>query len=266
MSENEINLFALIVLYNKNYKDSLVYQSIAARTDVSFIICDNSTEDYGNEALSDLANVTYINMEGNQGLSKAYNRGIQTLSEKNGILCLFDDDTKIPQNYFKKILAGFQKNPDKKVILPIVMSQGKIISPMLLNAWGMATLFQKKEDAMTNKDENFSAINSGMAIDLDVFREYRYDEQLFLDGIDHKFMADMKEKGIGYQVADTILFQKLSSFEKPPRNVALERFAIFISDTRIANDKKTANFLIWKRALSLTKKYKTFGFLRKIYE
>ena len=70
------NLYAVIVLYNKFCQNSLTYNELNRIKGLNIIVCDNSTKDMGNKDQVINDNNIFINMNGNKGLSKAYNKAI----------------------------------------------------------------------------------------------------------------------------------------------------------------------------------------------
>ena len=84
---------AIIVIYNKNIKDSITCRSIKDINDfnIEVVIVDNSEVDFHNNEVCKSLGYTYISMNGNKGLSKAYNVGID--KTQSDIIILFDDDT-----------------------------------------------------------------------------------------------------------------------------------------------------------------------------
>ena len=108
-----------------------------------------------------------------------------------------------------------------------------------------------------------SAINSCMAIDLSVFDNYRYDENIFLDGVDHFFIMQMREKGIKPYIFDYRCDHAFSGVEHPSKEAVKTRFRIYKKDYAyiLKNDRFSFIRLVGKRALSLCLKYKTLEFL-----
>ncbi|WP_347046798.1 glycosyltransferase family 2 protein [Blautia obeum] len=70
---------------------------------LGMLVVDNSTSDFGNKAYCSKKNIDYISMDGNKGLSKAYNAAVDACKEKDAII-LFDDDTEVTEEYFEKLL------------------------------------------------------------------------------------------------------------------------------------------------------------------
>lgn len=256
-----INIYCLMVLYNKNYRDSLTYQSIKDQKNINMIICDNSTSDQGNKELSAVKNVTYIDMEGNKGLSKAYNRGIDSIKDKTGILCLFDDDTNIPADYFEKVTA--HKLADAgDIMLPLVFDDVGMMSPGVMGKY----LCYRAESLDELVDDEFTGINSGMVLDLDIFKTYRYDENIFLDYIDHNFIRDMRRKGKKIVIMEDITLHQTFSDVVNSKDSALIRYKILKKDLKYFYRETFSTrmfyyYVIGKRAIKLSLKYKTLGFL-----
>ena len=216
--------FAVMVICNRKIENSLSFKSLE-KLGVPITVCDNST---GENSNADIASqgVTYISMGGNLGLAKAYNRALDSLKGKDGYVCLFDDDTEVPADYFEKLDAEIEKN-SADIVLPVIRDKVGIMSPCIIGG-----AFTKRIDSLTELNEgNISGINSGMAINLKLFESYRYDENYFLDFIDHAFIRDMKAKNAKISVAETLeLFQSFSANDHKNINAAKRRFRIFKKD------------------------------------
>ena len=221
-------LYAVIVLYNKNYSESETYNTIKDTKDLQIIVCDNSTKEMGNAVLNEHG-VWYVDMQGNKGLSKAYNRAIALLQQKEatGYLCIFDDDTKIPSEYFSAIQDAAEKT-DADVYLPLVFDVLGYMSPCKLEGYKARRIDELNEITK----ENISGINSGMAVNLRVFDNYRYDEMYFLDCIDHAFMREMKRRDKKIEVLENVsLYQNFSfTSETTDKKAAKNRYNILKKD------------------------------------
>lgn len=255
---SKIKFNAIIVLYNCSLEESDTFLSIKDEKDINIILCDNSTKDYDNFDVSKKYNVNYISMNGNVGLSKAYNAAINSLNSKddNNYICIFDDDTKIPSNYFSEMKIAIEKN-NCDIFLPVVYDGEEIMSPFLING-----KFYKKITDINNIKGVFSGINSGMLIKSSVFENYCYDEGLFLDYVDHHFMHDMlQQKRIISLVKSVVLNQNFSS-STDNLNGALIRFHILKHDAKYHyKDSLTSYYyLYWRRIIKISLKYRTFRF------
>lgn len=259
-------LAAVVVVYNMACRDSVTCQALLQLDDpaVSVVICDNSTKDYGNRDFCSTHGWSYLGGAGNVGLSKAYNAGIDYVkaSIPAEAVCLFDDDTHISPDYFlalRQAMAAGKEN----IFVPLIYSGGALMSPNLLKPGYRIARFQTEKEALSYTGQDISAINSCMALRLCLFDDYRYDENIFLDGIDHKFIGDMKARGESVKVFPYRCEQTFSGDEKPALQSAMARFLIFRKDFSyiLRSSPLTYLYLVGKRALKLTLQYKTPKFL-----
>lgn len=256
---------AAVVVYNTACQDSPTCRALQKLSDVTVLIYDNSTRDFGNRAFCESAGWVYLGGEGNLGLSKAYNACVDYLMahQKADMLCLFDDDTDLDPAYFDALQAA-RARTDGHIFVPMIFAGGGLISPCVLDAGHKVRMFASEEEAKTYSGENLSAINSCMAIDLAVFADFRYDENIFLDGIDHNFTQQMKKRGEKIHILDYRCNHAFSGVEKPPKQSALVRFKIYAKDyAYILKENKAAYYrLVGKRALRLMLQYKSPVFLK----
>lgn len=222
-----MDIYAVIVLYNKSYKDSVTFNCLLQEKGIKIIACDNSTQDFGNAAAEkEFSNVTYINMGGNMGLSKAYNRAVELVRKKAGYICLFDDDTQLPGNYFSD-MRRYMEQTQADVLLPMVYDKFGYMSPSSTNGVKVVRIADVKE--LT--PENITGINSGMAIRISVFDDFKYDEGYFLDCIDHAFIREMKRRNKAIAVAESVeLHQDFSGNDFFHFAASKKRFKIFYKD------------------------------------
>ena len=220
-------IYAVIVLYNKSYKEAVTLNCLKNEKDIKIIVCDNSTKDYGNSVLEkEIDNAVYINMGGNMGLSKAYNKAVEQVDTNgDGFVCLFDDDTQLPENYFTEMRKYMQGDSD--IILPVVYDNYGYMSPSVIKKAKVVRLFNLDEMNIAE----VTGINSGMAIRASVFSDFRYDEGYFLDYIDHAFIREMKKRNKIIEVARSIeLHQDFSGNDYFHFQSTKNRFKIFYKD------------------------------------
>ncbi len=221
-------LNALIVIYNKKLADSATIRSLNFPEDVSVLIADNSTLDNDNQAFAQAHGFKYIDMRGNKGLSQAYNHVINMLDKDDGLICLFDDDTTVGNGYFKALEAAVSAHPGIDIFAPVVMDSKGILSPCAING----AVCRRVKSLNDLPQHGVSVVNSGLAIRLKVFQDYRYDEGQFLDYIDHAFIRDIT----GHELSkidvmkETVLQQCFSGSEKQSRKAGMERYQIFKKD------------------------------------
>lgn len=186
------------------------------------------------------------------------------------LVCFFDDDTDLEkaspsEGYFEQLDAAIDEVHD--IYVPVILSAGKILSPCLLSTSHAARRFASQEEVYSYNGPSLSAINTGMAVRLKLYEHYRYDESIFLDGVDHHFLQDMKEKKHRIKVFPYVCEQAFSGDERPARDGALKRFEIFCKDyAYILKDHVPAYFfLTGKRALHLSLTYRDPVFIGRVF-
>ncbi len=253
----------VVVLYNTNYKQSISYMDLIQtdcykRNEMEIICIDNSEKNFDNSELMLKLNHFYINMNGNQGLSKAYNAAAEYLAraEARGesLVVLLDDDTHIDDNYFEQIKKASQLNYD--IYLPVVLDEEGILSPSIMKKYRCRRC--KRLEQINEK--NICGINSGMAIKDSIFTNYRYNEEIFLDYVDHSFIRDMKGLNKKILVVDTVLRQNFSSISDSYEQT-LKRFKIFKKDIKIFYsrtyiDKIVFLYIIFRRKVGIFLQFK----------
>jgi len=218
----------VLVIYNKPLAQSQTAATLNAPGDARVIIVDNSTADYGNREFAQARGYEYVDMGGNAGLSRAYNRVIDTLEKDDGLLCLFDDDTEVDSRYFEALRKAAEAHPEIDVFAPVVMDQKGIMSPCVIR--GVSCRRVKSLGELPER--GVSAINSGLAVRRRVFAGYRYDEGQFLDYVDHAFLRDITghERARIYILEDVVLKQAFSGSARQNRTAAMQRYRIFRKD------------------------------------
>lgn len=237
--------YAVIVLYNLNLDKSVTYNNLKKIKghDIRIIVADNSTEKNSNELLCMNNNCMYLNMGGNVGLSKAYNRVLDKLKGKNGIIIWFDDDTNISQEYFDELAKNEYERNDIDIFAPIICGQdGKFYSP------NEARFFKNKQLKNANDELNmkkFNAINSCTAVRLRVYENYRYNEKIFLDQVDHNFFEDQRELNRTFFKIPIVIDHNFSLKTKQESiNKCWKRYEIMIPDFLMyCSRSKTRSYL-----------------------
>ena len=255
-------LYALVVIYNKSCDESQSLVSLRSISEqISVIVFDNSTMSNANKEWCNERGYTYYSESKNIGLSKAYNIVLSKLKKSDhDYIMILDDDTYLPENYFHEVFRKIQ-NPQYQLLLPIVMSGELMMSPckMVLGC---------KPSGLHNKNEidisKISAINSGMVVRLDVYKRISYDENMFLDCVDHDFMNQVRQQGLKICIMESEIQQNYSLNSKGTIESAVFRFAIQKKDLK-AYYKKNNHMLVcdlyilWI-AMKLAIKYKSFKF------
>lgn len=262
-------IHAIIVTYNVRCGDSKTCQSLLRQNlhDFDVIVYDNSVRDYGNRDFCVEYGWQFLGGNGNKGLSVAYNTAIDYLrrANKTGWICLLDDDTTLPDNFVQNMSEYADSSQSTDILLPILWQNGKIISPCRTQRRNR--YFRSVKECLASSPSELQAFNSCMTINLSVFSDYRYDERIFLDGVDHAFIRDMKcrEKQIG--IVPIECEQRFSGGEKVSHSSAVTRFRIYTKDSRILYESTPLCYwlIVGKRALHLTLMYKSFDFIKILF-
>jgi hypothetical protein len=255
-----LKIYGIIVVYNKNVENSLTYQCLKKQKDLHIVVCDNSTKDYGNQTNVEADGFYYVDMHGNAGLSRAYNAALNLISEVNegmsGYVALFDDDTHIPDIYFSKLREEIQAKKSD-IYLPIVRDEIGILSPSIMKKY---YCHRAPKNVWSIKPKELCGINSGMAIRLKIFKNYRYNENIFLDYVDHNFLRDMRKKHKKVSIMDVEIRQTFSS-NTDSKEKSIARFKIFKKDINEFYREGIGNrlffyYVITRRKLQLTRKFR----------
>ena len=262
MSIGLSDLYVIMVTYNRYCNDSAAYSNLKKFKDINIIVCDNSTNKDIKEKNNSLVNKDkniYVDMKGNKGLSKAYNRALKYVDKSpNKFVCLFDDDTSISEEYLDKLLVNLNR-ATADIYLPVVLSIERIMSPCILKKDRCIEV--KSLDKL--KGKNLSGINSGMVIRAEVYNEYKYNENLFLDYIDHDFMRAMNRLNKEVFVMYDIVIHQNFSMESNDIDSAYRRMIILKHDFKefYRNNKSMYYYILTMYKYVMIKKYKKLKFL-----
>lgn len=260
---------AAVVVYNMSCTDSPTcrcLENLGRQENITVVIYDNSTRDFGNRGVCENKGWVYLGGEGNVGISKAYNGCVEYLLSgcAADVLCLFDDDTELGADYFPLLRQAMETGD--RIFVPLIRAGGNLISPCKLHSGHRVEMFDSEQAALEYSGGEISAINSCMALDLSLFADYRYDENIFLDGVDHYFLSEMKRRGERIRVFPYRCVHGFSGVQKPPKQSALTRFKIYAKDYKyiLRGDRKAYLYLVGKRVLRLCAQYRTLEFLRYV--
>ena len=221
------------------------------------VICDNSTDRSILRANAQQApvlspKIVYVPMKGNRGLAKAYNRGLQDC--ESDFVAIFDDDTGAPAEYFEKV-DGYCEREPADIYLPIVRSRDIIMSPCIKRGFSFKAIRSVNE--LTGVT-NISAINSGMVVRRAFYEQCRYDERLFVDGIDHRFMDEARETHARIVIMRDVHLTQQYSQEIHDEAKQIARLKIRAKDSRVYYGNTAlqrlhcaAMIMYWKSKLAL---------------
>ena len=225
-----------VVLYNAFAEDiaSLeVFRKAVSSGDARLFILDNSTEGRTKAHNQDWAKhrgaaFSYIDNNGNIGLSKSYNKLIRLADDREEWIMLADDDTSFSAEYMENVITEINSGAEADVLCGIIRAGSSLFSP-------------KKELGLLSREQVFIekpgiyndifAVNSGLVVKRSVFDiAGEYDERLFLDMVDHYFMHRLSEKGINtIKVLSGEITQRFSADSSSYQD-AMKRFALFKKD------------------------------------
>lgn len=238
----DVIVYAVVVLYNVNIEDTETYHSLQKQTNSNFkiLFVDNSTIVTSNAQYASNKGIDYVSMNGNAGISNAYNCAIEFLYTKANYLIWLDDDTTLPFNFIDMIIKQLDKQ-DIKVWLPLVTSNQRIISPTKPKEWNK--YFSTVEE-IENELPQVTAINSGMCVSMSCYETYRYDNRIFLDYVDHVFMEHVREKQYAIGLLPVELVQNFSMDTKGNTESVQQRFNIFMNDVATAYEGRTLHLFL----------------------
>ena len=238
MAEGAINaeLYFVVVMHNGSCASSLAFTSLresGARPE-RVLLVDNSTGEYGIRSAAIESGFGYVDMGGNRGLPRAYNRALvwlkaHSVADHNPIVVWLDDDTRMTAEYIERLEAEQAARPEAKVFLPVVSDDKTVQSPC--RALGLH-IFRSRNPRRISA-ASLSAINTGMAVRLAVYDRISYNDALFLDYVDHSFMRRVRELRMPVAMLDVTLRHGFYDNTNHERGDALERTLIYLHDLRV---------------------------------
>ena len=204
-----------IVFYNPTQTDiARVNKYATCNLFAGIYVYDNSSSSH-QKKLSPL--VHYIHCAKNQGLSIPYNRMIeQSIENGSDYLCLLDQDSDFPLKEIKKIVEAIEKHNEG-------LTNTAIIAPRIYTRASIKNRNLPRPVFTTVS----MAINSGSFLNMNYIKKHqlRYDENIFLDGVDYDFCWTISEKkcevkiyegstfvqNLGYEIAKHPTFNAHSS-------------------------------------------------------
>ena len=186
------------VIYNPSEKElNSIHKWHKSPLFQNILIYDNSSNkhsfDYDNE-------LKYFFNGKNDGLSVAYNVFIAYCIQENiDYLCLMDQDSDYTLDEAKKMTDFIEKNYIKINGLPLIAPRSYCVTSVRV---------QRKNEL----SDAYYVINSGTFLNISLLKEknLRYDENIFLDGVDYDFCMTLHKNGFPVKVYEnSILMQNL---------------------------------------------------------
>ena len=237
---NKFIYYVSIVVYNKECVDSLTCRQLEKinNKNIRVIVADNSIEKNNNMDYCHKRNWKYINMNGNKGLSCAYNKVLEEMNgyNNNNFIIWMDDDTEITESYFIELDKKLESGDNSDIYAPIIYDNNNIIYSPNERRFFRNKLIKLPEEKIDNN--LFNAINSCLAVRCSLYENYRYDERLFMDCVDQKFCEDMCKKNIKFSKINVKIrqnfFQRSNSLTEES---VWKRYKIRIHDFMIYSNK-----------------------------
>lgn len=266
-------LIVLVVLYKKTIAESPTIQSLLMQNnqlfEIELVVWDNSPDRCPKEQQKEISTAfskfQYIWAPENVWLSKLYNKVLSAAEYDYALL--LDQDSEVPAFYLDKLSAALLKFPEVSLFLPIVLNNGKVVSP------GSFVYFKGKhwKSIKTGliSSKNVLAITSGMVISARVFRNHqmKFDERLNLYGIDTSFMLQFSKFEKQLYVLSVQFDHDTVLWSNPSADLMLSRFRNLKSTwPKILSDRPVALVLayFYSKAVSLklALKYQDSRFLK----
>lgn len=250
-----MNIFPVIVIYNKSIEDSITLIRIKESRipNNNVIVVDNSTNDYGVCKYCQTVRYNYISMKGNAGLSKAYNKALdylESVADPDSLVMWLDDDTDVTIDYFSQLSLEAEREKSVDIFMPIIIGQDGVIYSPNEGAFMKSRFITSPDESIDMSKIN--GINSCLAVRYRIYNKYRYTEDLFMDLTDNQFFDDMRKKGVSFKIIRTVIRQTFfQRGEDANINSVINRFRLRISDFMIYARKKGTRYLF----LALLKSY-----------
>lgn len=150
----------VIVLYQCNLDKSITFSSL--KKQLSGISIDYEVVIFNNDNNKKIEHEEYlvVNSEENQKIAGAYNFALERAIKKGmKWILLLDQDTVIPENYFKVIEKLFSEeiSTDLVAIIPKLISNNRIISPVKVSS---LMRFESEIDFVGYTRKRINALNS----------------------------------------------------------------------------------------------------------
>lgn len=199
------NILFVIVIFEKNIEQSHTFITLKKNMGLDFdqinlMIYDNTPNKEPTNKIN--GNVHYVSSGKNDGLSKAYNYGIElAASLSKGYLVVLDQDSTVTREYINRILYEIShKRPD--VIVPSIKCQGLSISPYKINSTGQYDFLN------INHGGGIYAINSFTVFSLYTLKKINgFNEFYWLDGLDFDTFYKISKENLKVTVMNDVLVE-----------------------------------------------------------
>ena len=241
------SVLGVMVLYKRSLRESETFMSLSkaivgTSRSLDLLVYDNSPESHfdKNVELGYSGKITYIHDSTNPGICKAYNTGFEkALAINKKWLLLLDQDTDFTSNYIESLLNAVKKDKNYVSIVPVVYSNGKIVSPTRYDFLGRMKATEEEE--VNKVVSNITAINSGSCINTKFLKEIGgFNTDFPLDMLDHWLNHMINTHNRNTFVMNTKVLHNLSvadydslSIDRYERIIKSERDLAIIKDDKL---------------------------------
>ncbi len=198
----------IIIVWFSPSKEHLNNLDLILEQTKNVVIVDNSQVNNAHFLVD--RNVNYISNKNIGGIAGAFNRGFDFFLQDDSIeyIYTFDQDTKIPCDYFVHMESFIRKN------------KAKIACPSFFDinskTYGKFVKMSKFSFHETTDQTTHFCISSGMCISKSVYMDLNgFDENLIIDHVDTDFALKAYEKNIDIYVnSDVVLEHAIGEREK----------------------------------------------------
>lgn len=197
------NLSAVVTLYFPTQTVIDNIQSYLHTVDTLYVVNNSGTETAIEEQLTRLPNTVLLHSGENLGIAKALNLGLREAKKDQYIwLLTMDQDTAFEPDKLERYLDNFKRvkeRPELAIVAPLYTSQ--------LMAENEEYPYEEKETVITSAN----IVTIDRALDAGGF-----DENLFIDEVDHAFCFALKERN--YTILQDTTVQVNHSIGTPYKN------------------------------------------------
>ncbi|HTV62528.1 MAG TPA: glycosyltransferase family 2 protein [Verrucomicrobiae bacterium] len=196
-----LSIGAVLVTYQPDAAILDHVRRIAAQVS-EFIVVDNASDGPAAqwiESMSKMPGVFLIRNRANLGIAAALNIGIRhALQSHPEWIVTFDQDTAVPENYFKRLLEAYGTCPHSRQV-------GMVVPGGLTEIGAPARPNPRRGRAWSFVP---GAVNSGSLIKVEIFEKVGfYDEALFIDYVDSDFCLRLLKNGFKILSATPVIFE-----------------------------------------------------------
>lgn len=262
------SVYPVIVIFNVSLEKSLSYQTLIKRNDIeSFLVYDNSPENYVQEQCEIPHGATYVRDTSNGGLPKAYNLAAQIAKEKHiARILLLDQDTAFPSDAWQAYLDNIDF---KGMTAPSMITQrGQSFSPVNIKGFLPHAMSQVSPTTYSLFDCAF--VNSGCCIPTELFiKAGGYNDKVKLDFADYQFQLNLRKICPIVQVLHVQAIQNFSN-ESHDYERLLQRFMLYLESAHFCCFDSFLQYFkhyyeVFHHAVALSLRTRKISFISKYF-